>query len=177
MAEATQDATLLIATSWQALGRAETGDERTIICNCTVSIVFAGFFIEANLNHIIEEMNETEAMNQYLRKDRPGLQGKLAWFYSSHIAESQYTDKREIYLKLRDHFPGFGEIYDFRNSISHGVIDRAKANPDDAKRLREMAKTIVDELFEAAKRAGHDIHRGVTYEVAIASSDLPSKKE
>lgn len=49
MPEASKDATLIIATSWQALNRAETGDERTMICNCTVMIVFAAFYIETNL--------------------------------------------------------------------------------------------------------------------------------
>src|SRR3970282_181199 len=55
MPEVTSDATLIIATSWQALGRAETGDERAGICNCTVMIGFAAFFIEANLNQFIEK--------------------------------------------------------------------------------------------------------------------------
>jgi len=47
MPEVTPDATLIIATSWQALSRAETGDERASICNCTVIIVFAAFFTVA----------------------------------------------------------------------------------------------------------------------------------
>lgn len=44
MPEGSEDATILIATSWQALKRAKAGDERTMITNCAVVIVFAGFF-------------------------------------------------------------------------------------------------------------------------------------
>ena len=56
MPEGSLDATILIATSWQALKRAKGGDERTMITNCTIVIVFASFFIEANLNRIIRPL-------------------------------------------------------------------------------------------------------------------------
>jgi len=123
MPEVTPDATLMIATSWQALGRAKTGDERTMICNCTVIIVFAGFFIEANISHIIEVINKTEELHEYAGTKRPGIQDKLAWFYNSYISESKNKDKAKVYPKLRDAFPEFGEIYNFRNKVAHGEID------------------------------------------------------
>ena len=52
MPEVSTDASILIGISWQALERAEKGDERSIISDCTVAIIFAGFFIEANLNQM-----------------------------------------------------------------------------------------------------------------------------
>src|SRR5262245_43722618 len=86
MPEGSVDATILLATSWQALKRAKNGDERTMLCNCTVVVVFAAFFIEANLNHIVEEMGKTNEMLQFLGNRNAGLQHKLAWFYNNFVA-------------------------------------------------------------------------------------------
>ena len=171
MPEASPDATIIIATSWQALGRAETGDERTMISNCTVIIVFAAFYIEANINHIIESMGKRYEMMEYYGY-RPGLKDKLAWFYVKFCAEDKMITKNEIYMELIHKFPGFDEIYSFRNSVSHGVIERGLANLEDAKRLRSNAKVIVDDLFLIAKQAGYEIPRGITYEAAISSEDI-----
>ncbi len=33
------------------------GNKETLICDCTVVILFAGFFIESNINYIVEEIN------------------------------------------------------------------------------------------------------------------------
>ena len=174
MPEGSVDATLLLATSWQALTRAKGGDERTMLCNCTVVVVFAAFFIEANLNHIIDEMGKTDEMFQFLGNRNAGLQHKLAWFYNHVVARQRAATKREMYqngieIKLRRKFPGFDEIYNFRNNISHGIIDRNTANLDDAKRLRVNAKAIVDALFKTATKAGYEIPRSITYEFAITA--------
>jgi len=171
MPEASSDATIIIATSWQALARAETGDERTIISNCTVIIVFAAFYIEANLNHIIETMDRTYEMMEYYGY-RSGLKDKLAWFYVKFCSDDKMKSKKEIYKELIPRFPGFDEIYSFRNSVSHGVIDRSLANLEHAKRLRTQAKAIVNDLFDIAKQTGYEIPRGVAYEAAISSEDI-----
>ena len=176
MPEGSVDATILLATSWQALKRAKSGDERTMICNCTIVVVFAAFFIEANLNHIIEKMGKTTEMLQFLGNANSGLQHKLAWFYNRFVARPKAVSKRQMYKngidrKLRRRFPGFYEIYDFRNNISHGIIDRHTANLGDAKRLRVSAKAIVDELFQISEKAGYQIPRSVTYEVAITLNE------
>ena len=173
MPEASPDATIIIATSWQAKGRAETGDMRTIICNCTVIIVFAAFYIEANLNHIIETMGKTKEMKDYFKR-RPGLQDKLVWFYTTYCADDKTIRFKKALEKIKHRFPGFDEIYKFRNDVSHGVINRSLANLDDAKRLRANAIDIVSDLFDSAKKAGCDIPRSVTYEFAISSEDLTS---
>jgi hypothetical protein len=171
MPEASHDATITIATSWQALGRAETSDERMIISNCTVAIVFAAFYIEANLNHIIERMGKTYEMMEFYGY-HPGLRDKLAWFYIKFCADDKMKAKKEIYKELIPRFPGFDGIYSFRNSVSHGEIDRSLANPEDAKRLRTQAKAIVNDLFNIAKQNGYEIPRGITYEAAISSEDV-----
>jgi hypothetical protein len=46
MAEGSIDAMILISISWQALKRAELGDESTRVCNCTVVLVFAFFSLK-----------------------------------------------------------------------------------------------------------------------------------
>ena len=175
MPEATEDATFLIATSWQALGRANQGDERTEICDCTVILVFAAFYLEANLNHFIEAMGDTEEMKDFLRPARhPGLYPKLAWFHNKHEASGAAKSKDELYAdefrnQLFERFPGFEEIHEFRNGVSHGAIDKAVANLEVAKRLRGQAKDIVGSLFDIAAAASCTIERVTTYEMAVES--------
>lgn len=179
MPEGSIDAIVLISTSWQALKRAEQGDESTMMCNCTVVIVFACFFIEANLNQIIAKLGMTEEMIRFLYNKYPGLQDKLAWFYNKYVARDKATNKKQfkakkIYRKMRRKFPGFSKIYNFRNNISHGVIDQSLANLKDAEKLRIKAKEIVDNLFIIASRTGVDIPRNITYEIAISGNDNSS---
>ena len=173
MPEASPDATIIIATSWQALGRANTGNVRTMICNCTVIIVFAAYYIEANLNHLIESMGKTKEIIDYYGY-RPGLQDKLVWFYITYCADDKTIRNKKAYKAIRHRFPGFDEIYNFRNDVSHGLINRTLANLDDAKRLRANAIDIVSDLFDIAMQAGCEIPRIVTYEFAISSEDLTS---
>lgn len=166
MPEVSPDATLIIATSWQALSRAETGDERANICNCTVIIVFAAFFIEANLNHFIEKAAEKDGLTPP-PDEFSGLQEKLAWVYNSFVADAPVKDHNQLKIKLDDEFPGFQAIKEFRNKISHGIIDRSFATLSRAKELRVSAKAIVDHLLCIARENNIDIQRGVEYEVAI----------
>lgn len=171
MPEVSEDATILLAISWQALGRAKDCDESTMLCNCTVVIVFAAFYIEANLNHIIQMMNRTKEMEKFCGNKYPGLQDKLAWFYNCYVSRLKACNKRLLYFsgikrKLRNTFPGFNKIYNFRNNISHGHIDRSIANSVDAEKIRNQAKDIVNEIFKIAAKAGHDIPRTITYEDA-----------
>jgi hypothetical protein len=175
MAEINPDASFLIATSWQALKRAETGDERTMMTNCTVIIIFAGFFIEANLNHIIAEMGKVEDVSRFAGGGNPGLGAKLAWFYESFISKQELSTKKQIYEAMWQDFPEAEEIIEFRNKVSHGEIDREVANLEDAKRLRLSAKKLVDRLIDEAKEAGHPMERGTTYKLAIGSSDLTNE--
>ena len=172
MAEVSEDATILLATSWQALNRAKNDGKKTEVCNCMVVIVFAAFFIEANLNHIVEAMNQTSVMNRFLNNSYAGLQDKLGWFYNQYVARQRANTKKQMYdnnivKKLRRKFPGFTKIYKFRNNISHGVVSRKITNLSDAQSLRNLAKQIVDELFEIAQKTGFEIPRKVHYVDAI----------
>ena len=56
MPEAGRHAPILIATSWQALNRAIDEGAETRICNCIVVILFAGLYVEANLNQIVRRL-------------------------------------------------------------------------------------------------------------------------
>ena len=172
MPEATEDAVFLIATSWQALGRASHGDERTMTCNCTVVLVFAAFFIEANLTHIINEMGDSREMKVFV--GRGGLYPKLGWFYNKFVKDRKVTSKDDLFKddfrrELFERFPGLEEIKRFRNGVAHGEIDKSLANRDDAKTLRDQAKVIVTDLFEIAEGEGHQIERVMTYERVISS--------
>jgi hypothetical protein len=166
MPEVTTDASLIIAISWQALKRAESGDEETRICNCTVVIVFAAFFVEATLNHFIDKAREKEGITPP-PNENDGLHPKLSWVYNSFLADSPITDTRLLATKLEEAFPGFGAIRGFRNGVSHGRIDRAAATLENADKLRAAAKAIVNRLLEIAKENGIEIERAVDYRMAI----------
>jgi hypothetical protein len=85
--EAGRHAPILIATSWQALGRAVNEGPDTLLCNCTVVVLFAGFYVEANLNHIVQALRLRGRLKTFTNgKNHPGLQDKLAWFYNEFIA-------------------------------------------------------------------------------------------
>jgi hypothetical protein len=173
MPEVTSDATLIIATSWQALGRAESGDERASICNCTVIIVFAAFFLEANLNHFIEKAAGKEGVPRP-PGEHDGLTPKVAWVYTAFVAKQPITDSRELLRRLESEFPGFTEIREFRNGVSHGIINREAATLANAKRLRLAAKDMVNHLLEIAKENHIAIERGVEYEMAVSTAPADS---
>ena len=174
-AEAGQHAPILIATSWQALGRAVNEGPDTLTCNCTVVVLLAGFYVEANLNHIIRVLRRRTRVNAFMNgKRHPGLQDKLAWFYNDFVARTPATDLRAakrlgVYRKVRRRFPGFAGLYRFRNDISHGVINKNGRSLSDAQRLRQHAKDLVNDLFSEVERRGHSISRATTYFQAIQS--------
>jgi hypothetical protein len=182
MPESTSDASILIAISHQAHERAKAGDKLTLLCDCTVMIVFAGFFIEANLNHIIAVMDKEQEILDfwgYRKGKKLGIQDKLAWFYNCfgdrpkiNLSDVSGSDKeklkKELYQRLREKFPSFHEIYAFRNDISHGRIDPSAANLSNAEALRRQAKSIVNELFKMAEQADYRIPRTRNYYDAIA---------
>ena len=73
-----------------------------------------------------------------------------------------------ILEELEARFSGFREIYEFRNSVTHGEITRI-ARLKSATRLRTEAKAIVNDLFKIASTAGYEIPRNITYQVAITT--------
>lgn len=172
MPEGSKDAAILIATSWQALGRAIRGNTATQICDCTVVTLFASFFIEANLNYIIEKLHMKNQMIAFLNnKPFPGLQDKLGWFYNQYIAKTKAKTKKDLFdkgieSKLKRRYPGFAALYRFRNDLSHGVINHTARSLQKVIELRQQAKDIVDDLFSVAARAGHVIPRVTTYQQA-----------
>ena len=177
MPEASSDATILIAVSRQALNRTIRRSEETELCDSTVVILFAAFFIEANLNHIIDQLGKEEELLDFLygkkrpSEKHPGLQEKLVWFYNTFIESSPMVSKKQVRENLRQRFPGFDEIYEFRNKISHGKVKKEVANRKNAELLRQQAKDMVNELFRlVAAKTGHTILRDVTYKKAIGLS-------
>ncbi|MGH9256481.1 MAG: hypothetical protein ACRD3C_18130 [Vicinamibacterales bacterium] len=68
MPEAGRHAPILIATSYQALGRALRDDPRTLTCNCTIVVLFAGFYVEATLNDIALQLHMAGRMKSFTKK-------------------------------------------------------------------------------------------------------------
>jgi hypothetical protein len=173
MAEGSKDAMILITTSWQALGRASLDIPETTICDCTVVTLFASFFIEANLNYIVEKLHMKKEMISFLNNNRyPGLQDKLAWFYNKFIARVKAKTKKELFdkgikSKLRKRYTGFATLYRFRNDLSHGVINDTARSLPKVVELRQQAKDMVDDLFDVVARAGYRLSRDITYQRAI----------
>jgi hypothetical protein len=179
MPEGSGHAAILIAISFQALNRALDENPDTLLSDCTVLILFAGFYVEATLNHIFESigkdikefpLSEKKAHG----KNHPGLQDKLAWFYNEFIEDPKATnweelDAKRIYQKLEKKFPGFTELHEFRNDLSHGKINETAKSLTTAKRLRQQAKDLVDQLYSVAEIKGYYVPRPITYPDAIAS--------
>jgi hypothetical protein len=179
MPEAGKHAPVLIAISHQARERQRaSGDPLTLRANCTIIIVFAAFYIEATINAIIDQMNMRPKMEAFLNPDNrqhyhPGMQAKLAWFYNEFVATKKAANKVElgtmkIYDQLESRFPGYAEIRDFRNGVSHGKIGSAADELDEAIMLREQAKDIRTELFAIGKSHDPNVDQDTTYWDAIA---------
>ncbi len=175
MAEGSKSAAILIAIRWQALGRATRGGQDTRISDCSVMILFAGFYIEATLDYIILKMRKKTQMTRFLGgKKYPGVQEKLGWFYNEYVASKPSANSQQMYAngikrKLRWKFPGFARLYKFRNSLSHGVIDSSAESLQEAQNLRKQAKAITAELYAIASDAGYTVPRVTTYQEAIAA--------
>ena len=103
----------------------------------------------------------------------PGMQAKMAWFYNEFVATKKAANKNEfektkIYDQLESMFPGYAEIRDFRNGVSHGKIGPAADNLADALALRDQAKDIRAELYAIGKRHDPNVDPDTTYWDAIA---------
>lgn len=173
MPEAGRHAPILIATSWQALGRALNEGPDTTVCNCTIVVLFAGFYVEANLNHIVRVLKQKRRMAAFMAgRKHPGLGDKLAWLYNDFIspvpaATLSAARKQGIDRKVRRRFSGFSALHRFRNDISHGVINRSGRSLAEAQALRQQAKNIVAELFRVLEHRGHRVRRATSYFQAI----------
>jgi uncharacterized protein (UPF0297 family) len=60
------------------------------------------------------------------------------------------------------------ELHKFRNDISHGEINQSAKSLDIAKRLRQQAKDLVNQLYNIIHEKGYDVPRLVTYRDALS---------
>ncbi len=179
MSEGSEHAAILIAASYQALNRAIQDDPRTLVTDCTVVILFAGFYVEATLNHIFDSAGKN--IHEFPRspsdsngKMQPGMKDKLTWFYNEFIEENRATNWQEIRNnriaeKALGLFPGFGELHDFRNAICHGRINELAKSLESAQTLRQKAKDMVDRFYTITREKGYEVPRSTTYNNAINS--------
>jgi hypothetical protein len=178
MPKGDEHAAILIATSFQALNRAVSGKPDTLLTDCTVLVLFAGFYVEATLNQ--QSGKEPELRRFPLSKTKTngkqhfGMQHKLSWFYNEFIDQTKATNWDDIYAndieaKLREKFPGFAEIYKFRNDISHGKINQSAKSLATAMQLRQQAKEIVAQLYRIINEKGYDVTPIPPYRDALSS--------
>ena len=180
MAEGSREAAILIATSCQALGRAERGGRETLLADCTVLILFAGIYLEATLNYIIEQLGEERDVRHFLRSGpgrEPGMEGKLKWFHNKFVAKTKVPRPgpfQRTWPGLRRKFPGFADLHRFRNDISHGSVNRLALSLSKAWAVRQHAKDIARDLYEIVEaKTGRRLRRISTYMEAIAYYQVP----
>jgi hypothetical protein len=174
MPEGSKQAAILIATSFQAMNRVAQGNKDALVSDATVMILFSCFYIEATLNYIADFTGNDDAMTRFLERPYPGMQDKLAWFYNKYVARKKSLNRRQLFqsgitAKLRRKYPGFSELYKFRNDISHGQVNRCAASNATATRLRQNAKDLVAALYDATLRIGVEVPRITTYNEAVAT--------
>jgi hypothetical protein len=178
MPEITKNASILIATSWQAFGRAKEGNKTTELCNCIVTVLFAGFYIEENLDFIIKKLNAEHEMKRFLKikkHEHPGLLDKLAWYFNRYVTNHKSNNRDGLFTsklqgRLNKRFPGFSRIYQIRNDVAHGKINR-RLTLNEAEKLRLQAKLIVNDLLQIAADNGCKIPRNITYRMATVVHD------
>ena len=183
MSEGSKDAAILIAVSYQALMRAKTDNGERRFTDCTVLILFAGFYIEATLNYIFETTGK-DITSFPLRADNNngrincGLNDKLIYFYNEFVKDREATNWQELRFLSRtwqvEHtFPGLRALIDFRNTISHGEISMDAMSIGYAMEMRQRAKEIVNQLYQITEAKGFKIERLTTYKKAIAAIKEP----
>lgn len=181
MPEGGFDAPILINISWRARNRTKTDNEDAILGDCTVMIVFACFFIEANLNYIIDYINKRKEMLDfwgYKETKNIGMQDMLVWYHHTFGTDPKIEiigklkdsndKKNELYKLVKERYEGFSELYAFRNDIAHGKINSSLAKIDKAEILRLQAKKVVNDLFVLAELAGFSIPRETKFDEANA---------
>jgi len=173
MAEVSDNASIFIATSFQAIDRAKFGfppNSETV--NLMVSLVFLGFYLEENLDVIIDRLNKRNELKELFGNREAGLKNKFGWFYNSYIAPCKLKKSDKLFMddllkNLEAKFPGFEKIYTFRNPVSHGKIKHSLSIPD-VYALRERAKAITSELLEIVnQKEGILIEKNIDYKDAL----------
>src|SRR5262245_4597280 len=100
MPEISKNASILIATSFQAWSRAKESDKSTILCNCIVTVLFAGFFIEESFDFIIKKMNVEPEMKKFLEiksNRHPNLEEKLAWYFNRYVVNPKSNKRSTLF--------------------------------------------------------------------------------
>ena len=132
-----------------------------------MTVAFAGFYIEANLNHVIAELGRESDFKQAYGPNT-GLKSKLAFLYT--VIAAAPLAKKDVYDRLEVEFPGITELANFRNDICHGTMNQTVAQSlPNTLELRQRAKDIVSRLFAAVNgRTGADLQGTlVTYWQAL----------
>lgn len=177
MSEGNHDAAFLIAVSYQALIRAIENNPGTPAADCTVLILFAGYYVEATLNHIFSSLEKDIKAFAYNKISKAsGMNDKLMLFYNEFIEDNKATNWKELRdrkldTKLNEMFPSYSELRAFRNDISHGKINGMANSLDKALELRQQAKDLTGRFYAITAEKGYNVQRLTTYREAIAYLD------
>ncbi len=181
MAEVSDNAAIFIATSFQAMERAKYGfPPDSVTVNLMIALVFLGFYLEENLDVIINRVNKGDELREFFNdkngKKKFGLLNKFGWFYNFYVATTKLEKSDKLFMddlvkNLEMSFPGFVKIYTFRNPVSHGKIQHSLSIPN-VYALRERAKAITNELLEIINHKERVvIEKNVNYRDAFINFD------
>jgi len=168
MAEASKEATFLIAVSWQALGLAEKlkQEPKYRIPQTAAMLLFAALYVEATLNIILKQAEVAEPTI-----DDAGTGQKFLLFYRDVLGRETPTDDKEAYLVLAEMFAGSKELWEFRNHLAHGKVNGLICELRPAITLRDKAKRIARSLVNMAQE--HEVNVDFNWSFGYLFGDLP----
>jgi len=172
MSEVSKNAAIFLATSYQALDRAEKTGGAIKFCNSIVTLIFACFYMEETIDIIIETLNKSDEMHKFLNDDYPGIFKKFAWFFNYYLSDDKKSKDRLLKNQnysytmevINQAFPHFKELYKFRNNISHGKINEIVQNFENVIIFRQAAKDKVTKILNISNL---NEMRNITYQSAI----------
>ena len=162
MAEVSENAALLLATSYQAFQRIDTSDFGEKVCASAVTIIFACIYLEQSIDVIINKLKVKNRMKREVKQatnhNQPSLLEKYIWFCNEYFLEEKdkvkepfKRNRRKEYIftsQLDEIIQDFNLLRNLRNDISHGKIDKILPHLNKITELRQSAKNIVSNALD-----------------------------
>jgi hypothetical protein len=172
MPEVCQNATILLAISWQAFDRIKSDRFDLRVCDSVVAIVFSCFYMEESFNVIIDEVVKR---NHDLKKPSrdSGMLKKCLWLFNELYLDNEQrlenpykktNNEFDLLLPLCQEFPEFRKLLQLRNDISHGEVEKIIPYLDEISHLRQSAKDIITMFLNCTELDIRNIHYQATME-------------